>query len=113
ALPVRVEPKGSFDNESTSLSRLHFSVIVGGTAVGLLNLGDKSHVFLNWTVPIYSIFSFVGPNPLLAMAIMIYTLHTYLWRANSIRHGGRDPYDDSFGPTVLCISLLGAWYPRS
>jgi hypothetical protein len=61
------------------------------------------------------------------MAIMIYALYTYHWRAASIRTGGRGPYDDRFGPvsshfymtwdktlnsfsgqTVLCIALLGA-----
>jgi hypothetical protein len=32
------------------------------------------------------------------MAIMIYALYTYHWRAASIRRGGRGPYDDRFGP---------------
>lgn len=58
------------------------------------------------------------------MAVMLYALYTYHWRANSIRRGGRGPYDDRFGPvsdaflkvgsidneslwkTVLCIALL-------
>ena len=56
---------------------------------------------------------------------MIYALWTYHWRANSIRRGGRGPYDDRIGPvcqivlqivvianpfiqTVLCLGLLGA-----
>lgn len=34
----------------------------------------------------------------IAMAIMIYALFTYHWRAASIRRGGRGPYDDRFGP---------------
>jgi len=41
ALPVRVEPKVSFANERTFLSWLHFVVVLGGLAVGLLNFGDK------------------------------------------------------------------------
>ncbi|KAK7696196.1 vacuolar transporter chaperone [Cerrena zonata] len=45
-------------------------------------------------------FSFV------AIAVMVYALWTYHWRANSIRTGGRGPYDDRFGPTVLCLALL-------
>jgi hypothetical protein len=58
------------------------------------------------------------------MAVMIYALYTYHWRAASIRRGGRGPYDDRFGkfcytskypvwqallpsgPTLLCIALL-------
>jgi len=41
ALPVRVEPKVSFANERTFLSWLHFTVVLGGLAVGLLNFGDN------------------------------------------------------------------------
>ncbi len=41
---------------------------------------------------------------LLAMAIMIYALYTYHWRAASIRRGGRGPYDDRLGP--VCHYLL-------
>jgi len=43
ALPVRVEPKVSFANERTFLSWLHFTVVLGGLAVGLLNFGDKAN----------------------------------------------------------------------
>lgn len=42
ALPVKVEPKVSFANERTFLSWLHFTVVLGGLAVGLLNFGDKA-----------------------------------------------------------------------
>ena len=31
------------------------------------------------------------------MAIMVYALYTYHWRAASIRRGGRGPYDDRLG----------------
>lgn len=41
ALPVKVEPKVAFANERTFLSWLHFTVVLGGLAVGLLNFGDK------------------------------------------------------------------------
>lgn len=30
--------------------------------------------------------------------IMVYALYTFHWRANSIRKGGRGPYDDRLGP---------------
>ena len=45
ALPVRVEPKVSFANERTFLSWLHFTVVLGGLAVGLLNFGDKASIY--------------------------------------------------------------------
>lgn len=46
------------------------------------------------------------PNPS-AMAIMVYALYTYHWRAASIRRGGRGPYDDRFGP----VSFVSMWAP--
>ncbi|KAK2466108.1 hypothetical protein APHAL10511_001750 [Amanita phalloides] len=112
ALPIRVEPKVSFANERTFLSWLHFTVVLGGLAVGLLNFGDKVGKISA------GLFSVVGKatqlslrstlHPLIAMAIMIYALITYHWRAAAIRRGGRGPYDDRFGPTILCIALLVA-----
>ena len=41
----------------------------------------------------------------IAMAIMIYALYTYHWRAASIRRGGRGPYDDRLGP-VSSVNAL-------
>ena len=51
ALPVKVEPKVSFANERTFLSWLHFTVVLGGLAVGLLNFGDKvcTTIFISCT----------------------------------------------------------------
>ena len=41
------------------------------------------------------------------MAVMIYALYTYHWRAASIRRGGRGPYDDRVGPvSVSDVSFL-------
>jgi len=51
ALPVRVEPKVSFANERTFLSWLHFTVVLGGLAVGLLNFGDKANSSSIFLVP--------------------------------------------------------------
>jgi uncharacterized membrane protein YidH (DUF202 family) len=48
ALPVRVEPKVSFANERTFLSWLHFTVVLGGLSVGLLNFGDKAGAYNIW-----------------------------------------------------------------
>ncbi|OCB89579.1 hypothetical protein A7U60_g3271 [Sanghuangporus baumii] len=100
ALPVRVEPKVAFANERTFLSWLHFTVVLGGLAVGLLNFGDRIGKISA------GMFSIVDVSEK-AMSVMIYALYTYHWRAASIRRGGRGPYDDRLGPTVLCIALLG------
>ncbi|KAI0310381.1 vacuolar transporter chaperone 1 [Amylostereum chailletii] len=111
ALPVRVEPKVSFANERTFLSWLHFTVILGGLAVGLLNFGDKvgkiSAAMFSVVGGCNSVFSpSCDPEARPAVAIMLYALYTYHWRANSIRKGGRGPYDDRLGPTLLCAALL-------
>lgn len=51
---------------------------------------------------------------LAAMAVMVYALFTYHWRAASIRRGGRGPYDDRIGPVspyVLCVITPGSFLP--
>lgn len=136
ALPVKVEPKVSFANERTFLSWLHFTVVLGGLAVGLLNFGDRVCLVPFWGSPdkSYRFLSFVHSMAvarrleglvqrcslslvcnhtfthwqrrltgidvdwLSAIAVMIYALWTYHWRAASIRKGGRGPYDDRIGP---------------
>ncbi|WFD04948.1 GTPase regulator Nrf1 [Malassezia vespertilionis] len=94
ALPVRVEPKVFFANEL--LSWLSFTVTLSALAVGLLNFGDRVGRVSA------ALFSFV------AVAIMLYALVTYHWRANAIRNRGSGPYDDRLGPTVLSVLLLTA-----
>ncbi|EPQ27330.1 uncharacterized protein PFL1_05252 [Pseudozyma flocculosa PF-1] len=94
ALPVRVEPKVFFANERTFLSWLNFTVTLSALAAGLLNFGDKIGRISA------AMFSFV------AMAIMVYALVTYHWRAKAIRNRGSGPYDDRLGPTMLSVMLL-------
>ncbi|KZV78281.1 putative VTC1-protein controls Sec18p/NSF-dependent priming of snares and [Exidia glandulosa HHB12029] len=96
ALPLKVEPKVAFANERTFLSWLHFAVVLGGLAVGLLNFGDRIGRIS------------AGMFSLVAIGVMLYALFTYHWRAAAIRRGRREPYDDRLGPTILCIALGGA-----
>ncbi|KAJ3288111.1 vacuolar transporter chaperone [Borealophlyctis nickersoniae] len=96
ALPVRVEPKVFFANERTFLSWLHFCIVLGGLALGLLNFGDR--------VGQISGLLFT----LVAMMFMIYALFLYQWRAHKIRNRDAGPYDDRVGPTVLVIVLFFA-----
>lgn len=81
----------------TFLSWLNFTVVLAGLSIGLLNFGDKVGKIS------------AGMFTLVSMAVMIYALITYNWRANAIRKRGSGPYDDRLGPTCLCISLLGEW----
>ncbi|CAI5758403.1 unnamed protein product [Candida verbasci] len=96
ALPARVEPKVFFANERTFLSWLNFTVILGSLGVGLLNFGDYVGRISA------GLFTFI------AMLTMLYALVTYHWRAKAIRLRGSGPYDDRFGPTMLCFFLLVA-----
>jgi len=48
----------------------------------------------------------VNRSYLSAMAVMIYALYTYHWRAASIRRGGRGPYDDRVGPVSVSLRCL-------
>ncbi|KAI8901428.1 VTC domain-containing protein [Globomyces pollinis-pini] len=95
-IPVRVEPKVFFANERTFLSWLHFCIVLGGLALGLLNFGD--------TVGQISGLVFT----VVAMMFMIYALFLYQWRAEKIRNRDPGPYDDRVGPTILVISLFFA-----
>ncbi|KAJ3005913.1 vacuolar transporter chaperone [Thoreauomyces humboldtii] len=96
ALPVRVEPKVFFANERTFLSWLHFCIVLGGLALGLLNFGDR----------VGQISGLVFT--LVAMMFMVYALFLYQWRAHKIRNRDAGPYDDRIGPTVLVIVLFFA-----
>jgi uncharacterized membrane protein YidH (DUF202 family) len=73
-LPVRVEPKVFFANERTFLSWLHFCIVLGGLALGLLNFGDRVGQISG------IIFTIV------AMMFIIYALMLYQWRAQQIRN---------------------------
>ncbi|KAJ3313588.1 vacuolar transporter chaperone [Boothiomyces sp. JEL0838] len=95
-LPVRVEPKVFFANERTFLSWLHFCIVLGGLALGLLNFGDAVGQISGL------IFTLV------AMMFMIYALFLYQWRADKIRNRDAGPYDDRVGPTILVVSLFFA-----
>ncbi|TPX55666.1 hypothetical protein PhCBS80983_g05146 [Powellomyces hirtus] len=96
ALPVRVEPKVFFANERTFLSWLHFCIVLGGLALGLLNFGDR----------VGQISGLVFT--LVAMLFMVYALFLYQWRAHKIRNRDAGPYDDRVGPTVLVVVLFFA-----
>lgn len=74
-------------------------------AAGLLNFGDKVGRVSA------ALFSFVGAlltvsvaHPA-AIAIMIYALITYHWRAESIRNRGSGPYDDRLGTRTVATAL--------
>ncbi|KAJ3245891.1 hypothetical protein HDU77_009196 [Chytriomyces hyalinus] len=95
-VPLRVEPKVYFANERTFLSWLHFCVVLGGLALGLLNFGDR--------VAQLSGLVFT----LVAMVFMGYSVRLYQTRSDMIRRRDPGPYDDQTGPVVLCGVLFFA-----
>ncbi|CAG8789719.1 23452_t:CDS:2, partial [Dentiscutata erythropus] len=95
AVPVRVEPKVFFANERTLLSWLHFSIIINGLALGLLNFGNDEVSNI-----VAGTFMFVS------IMIMLYALGMYLWRVYMIRKRSFGPYEDRFGPAFICGLLF-------
>lgn len=96
AVPVRVEPKVYFANERCLLSWYEGGIVLGAIAVGLLNFGDD--------IAIKAAFGFT----FVAIALVIYAMGMFLWRAAMIRKRRAVRYDDRLGPTVLCALLFTA-----
>ena len=69
-------------------------IVLGAIAAGLLNFGDD--------VAIKAAFGFT----IVAIAIVVYSMGMFLWRAAMIRKRRAVRYDDRVGPTVLCGLLL-------
>ena len=110
ALPVKVEPKISFANERTFLSWLHFTVVLGGLAVGLLNFGDKVCNFLYIHCRLLSILErLVKSVPPCSLSSVRYTNETSLLGrliAQSLHSCCRH------GVCTLDVSLAGQLYPH-
>ncbi|KAJ3064556.1 hypothetical protein HDU98_012044 [Podochytrium sp. JEL0797] len=94
--PLRIEPKVYFANERTFLSWLHFCIVLGGLALGLLNFGDRVGQISGVA------FTFV------AMSFMAYSVVQFQRRADMIRRRDPGPYDDTSAPIVLCVVLFVA-----
>lgn len=94
AVPVRVEPKVYFANERTFLSWLSIGMIVGATALALLNYGARSAL----TASVGFFFT--------AIVIFLYATYKYLWRVVMIRQKKAVDYADKAGPRCICGLLL-------
>lgn len=92
-LPVRVEPKVFFANERTFLSWLHFCIVLGGLALGLLNFGDSVGQIAGVI--------FTG----VSMLFMFYALFLYQWRAEKIRNRGNVWLTQTLGRTTIALGL--------
>ncbi|WFD43889.1 vacuolar transporter chaperone [Malassezia psittaci] len=100
SVPIRVEPKVYFANERTFLKWLEFSVLLASISTGLLNFQTKGDRAGMITAAVFTMVS------LFAVA---YSGVLYVWRALKIRErSASNVYFDSYGPTFLCFSILGA-----
>ena len=71
-------------------------IVLGAIAAGLLNFGDD--------VAIKAAFGFT----FVAIALVLYAMGMFVWRAAMIRKRRAVRYDDRLGPTVLCGLLFVA-----
>lgn len=98
-VPIRVEPKVYFAAERTFLSWLEFSILIGSIAATLLNFGSD-----------YVTFASAWVFTSIAVICLIYSVVLYVWRVDKIRKR-RDVkriYYEKWGPTFLCLGLIGA-----
>ena len=95
-VPVRVEPKVQLATERTFLSWLEFSILLGSIAATLLNFGDALALAAAWSFTI------------VACVALFYSAALYLWRVSMIRKRRAVTYHDRWGPSVLCVGVLGA-----
>lgn len=71
-------------------------IVLGATSAGLLNFGDD--------IAVQAAVGFT----IVAIALVLYSMSMFLWRAAMIRKHRAVRYDDRIGPTVLCLLLLVA-----
>ncbi|CUM55675.1 unnamed protein product [Debaryomyces tyrocola] len=98
AIPIRIEPKVYFATERTYLHWLSIGMILGATAMALLNYGRKSSVTA-------SIGFFIS-----ALFVLSYSTFKYVWRVLMIREKKPVDYADKFGPNMICALIATATF---
>lgn len=98
-VPIRVEPKVYFAAERTFLSWLEFSILIGSIAATLLNFGSD-----------YVTFASAWVFTIIAVICLLYSVILYVWRVDKIRkrRDVKRVYYEKWGPTFLCLGLVGA-----
>jgi uncharacterized membrane protein YidH (DUF202 family) len=95
--PIKIEPKVFFSNERTFLAWMHLSVILAGASIAILAFADSN----NYVSQVYGVVLLP-----VAIAFVVYSMVQYQRRAYMIRNRLPGPYEDTVGPTVLCIMLM-------
>lgn len=97
-IPIRIEPKVYFAAERTFLSWLSIGMILGFTALALLNYGDRSLVTAALGFFVTALFT------------MGYAIYTYVWRTVNIRAKRAVGYADKFGVNLVCLFLAASTF---
>lgn len=98
SIPVRIEPKVYFANERTFLHWLSIGMMLGFTAIALLNYGTKSSLTASIGFFITALFT------------LIYAIFKYMWRVLMIREKKPVQYADMFGANMICGCIFVATF---
>lgn len=98
SIPIRIEPKVYFATERTFLSWLSIGIMLGFTAMTLLNYGSRSALTASIGFFITAIFT------------ILYSTYTYVWRVLMIREKRIVQYGDKFGPNMICFFIFSATF---
>ncbi|KAG2202555.1 hypothetical protein INT47_012549 [Mucor saturninus] len=93
---IKVEPKVFFANERTYFSWMRFGTMLTTFSLALFNAGDA----------VGKISGIV--YTLIAISTLIYGVGLYYRRRELIRARKSGPYDEMWGPTVICMALMVA-----
>lgn len=94
--PLRVEPKVFFANERTYFAWMSLGSLMATFSIALFNAGDA----------VGKVSGIV--YTLVSLTTLIYGMGVYYRRRELIRAKAPGPYDDTTGPTLICLALLFA-----
>ncbi|KAG2219768.1 hypothetical protein INT45_008599 [Circinella minor] len=94
--PLRVEPKVFFANERTYFSWMSLGTLLSTFSLALFNAGDAVGKVSG---VVYT---------LVSLSTLIYGVGLYYRRRELIRARSAGPYDETTGPTFICVALMFA-----
>mmetsp|Transcript_16483 Transcript_16483/g.28259 ORF Transcript_16483/g.28259 Transcript_16483/m.28259 type:complete len:740 (-) Transcript_16483:558-2777(-) len=106
---MKIEPKTFFANERTFLAWLHMAVTLGSISAALLGFAagsDESKSGEGISRHLVELIALILLP--LGMAMAMYALYTFVWRANNIAKKKATQIDDRYGPLALCGAVVAA-----
>ncbi|EIW73499.1 hypothetical protein TREMEDRAFT_59673 [Tremella mesenterica DSM 1558] len=99
AVPIRIEPKVVFAAERTFLKWSHFAILLSAVSITLLNFIPPTDL-----IGIFSATCFTFTS----LLAIVYSGGMYTYRIIKIRKREAVDYHDKWGPTILCLALVGS-----